>query len=75
MALDLSSPASVRSFASKFESLQLPLNFLINNAGNHFLLTKLLLNTMIETVAASGVQGRIVNVLSAIHGWFSGDMI
>ncbi|KAM0958811.1 hypothetical protein ACFX13_024707 [Malus domestica] len=33
MALDLSSIASVRSFASKFESFQLPLNLLINNAG------------------------------------------
>ncbi|XP_068306792.1 short-chain dehydrogenase TIC 32 B, chloroplastic-like [Pyrus communis] len=97
MALDLSSLASVRSFASEFESLRLPFNLLVNNAGKfahehaisedgiemtfatnylgHFLLTKLLLNTMIETAAASGVQGRIVNVSSAIHGWFSGDMI
>ncbi|KAK9926370.1 hypothetical protein M0R45_023604 [Rubus argutus] len=97
MALDLSSLASVRNFVSEFESLQLPLNLLINNAGKfahdhaisedgvemtfatnylgHFLLTKLLLNKMIQTAADSGVQGRIVNVSSAIHGWFSGDTI
>ncbi|VVA27569.1 PREDICTED: short-chain [Prunus dulcis] len=97
MALDLSSLTSVRNFVSEFESLQLPLNLLINNAGKfahehaisedgiemtfatnylgHFLLTKLLLNKMIGTAAATGVQGRIVNVSSAIHGWFSGDTI
>lgn len=33
MKLDLSSMASVRSFASEFKSLDLPLNLLINNAG------------------------------------------
>ncbi|KAL0317802.1 UNVERIFIED_CONTAM: Short-chain dehydrogenase, chloroplastic [Sesamum angustifolium] len=33
MELDLSSMASVRKFASKFDSLGLPLNLLINNAG------------------------------------------
>lgn len=33
MALDLSSLASVRSFVSHFESLNFPLNLLINNAG------------------------------------------
>ncbi|KAL6642745.1 hypothetical protein ACP70R_020926 [Stipagrostis hirtigluma subsp. patula] len=33
LKLDLSSMASVRRFASEFESLNLPLNILINNAG------------------------------------------
>ncbi|XP_073122351.1 short-chain dehydrogenase TIC 32, chloroplastic-like isoform X2 [Henckelia pumila] len=33
MELDLSSIASIRKFASKFNSLNLPLNVLINNAG------------------------------------------
>ncbi|KAF7150823.1 hypothetical protein RHSIM_Rhsim02G0249000 [Rhododendron simsii] len=97
MALDLSSLSSVRSFVLQFESLNLPLNLLINNAGKfthehaisedgvemtfatnylgHFLLTKLLLKKMIETANASGMQGRIVNVSSSIHGWFSGDLI
>ncbi|XVE64643.1 hypothetical protein DITRI_Ditri07aG0116900 [Diplodiscus trichospermus] len=97
MALDLSSLNSVRKFVSEFESLNLPLNLLINNAGKfthehaisedgiemtfatnylgHFLLTKLLLNKFIKTAKQTGVQGRIVNLSSSIHGWFSGDMI
>ncbi|XP_015896030.3 short-chain dehydrogenase TIC 32 A, chloroplastic [Ziziphus jujuba] len=97
MSLDLSSLASVRRFVSEFETLRLPLNLLINNAGKfahehavsedgiemtfatnylgHFLLTKLLLKNMIETAKVTGVQGRIVNVSSSIHCWFSGDMI
>ncbi|KAK4489226.1 hypothetical protein RD792_005022 [Penstemon davidsonii] len=41
----------------------------------HFLLTKLLLKKMISTAKTTGVQGRIVNVSSSIHTWFSGDMI
>lgn len=41
----------------------------------HFLLTKLLLKKMIETAKETGVQGRIVNVSSSIHGWFSGDSV
>ncbi|XP_020114892.1 short-chain dehydrogenase TIC 32, chloroplastic-like [Ananas comosus] len=97
LPLDLSSLSSVHCFASRFLSLRLPLNLLINNAGRfsydralsedgvemtfatnylgHFLLTKLLLETMAETARASGIEGRIVNVSSGIHGWFSGDML
>ncbi|KAF4353134.1 hypothetical protein CsatB_004820 [Cannabis sativa] len=97
MALDLSSLNSVRRFVTEFDSLRLPLNLLINNAGKfahehgisedgiemtfatnylgHFLLTKLLLKNMIETANVSGIQGRIVNVSSTIHGWFTGDTI
>ncbi|OVA14008.1 Short-chain dehydrogenase/reductase SDR [Macleaya cordata] len=42
MELDLSSMASVRRFASEFNSLGLPLNILINNAGimSDFMLTQ-----------------------------------
>ncbi|GFS31542.1 NAD(P)-binding Rossmann-fold superfamily protein [Actinidia rufa] len=50
------------------------MTFATNYLG-HFLLTKLLLKKMIETAAVTGVQGRIVNVSSSIHGWFSGDLI
>lgn len=50
------------------------MTFATNYLG-HFLLTKLLLKNMIETAEKSGVQGRIVNVSSSIHSWFSGDPI
>lgn len=43
--------------------------------SGHFLLTKLLMNKMVETAKRTGVEGRIVNVSSSIHGWFSGDFI
>ncbi|CAO2819301.1 unnamed protein product [Amaranthus hypochondriacus] len=97
MALDLSSLSSVRKFVHDFESLHLPLNLLINNAGKfshrhgisedgiemtfatnylgHFELTKLLMKKMVETAEETGIQGRIVNVSSSIHSWFTGDMI
>ncbi|RRT69495.1 hypothetical protein B296_00023774 [Ensete ventricosum] len=41
----------------------------------HFLLAKLLLTKMAETASETGIQGRIVNVSSSIHGWFSGDCL
>ncbi|KAJ9555739.1 hypothetical protein OSB04_010353 [Centaurea solstitialis] len=50
------------------------MTFATNYLG-HFLLTKLVLKKMIETAKVSGVQGRIVNVSSGIHSWFSGDLI
>lgn len=50
------------------------MSFATNYLG-HFLLTELLLEKMIVTAKSTGVQGRIVNVSSSIHGWFSGDLI
>ncbi|KAG0462262.1 hypothetical protein HPP92_020738 [Vanilla planifolia] len=50
------------------------LTFATNYLG-HFLLTKLLLEKMAETAASTGIEGRIVNVTSGIHSWFSGDCL
>ncbi|KAI3501460.1 hypothetical protein L1887_29329 [Cichorium endivia] len=50
------------------------MTFATNYLG-HFLLTKLLLKKMIATAKSTGIQGRIVNVSSGIHTWFSGDLI
>ncbi|XP_009411469.2 short-chain dehydrogenase TIC 32 B, chloroplastic [Musa acuminata AAA Group] len=50
------------------------MTFATNYLG-HFLLTKLLLPKMAETARETGIQGRIVNVSSSIHGWFSGDCL
>ncbi|XP_076895022.1 short-chain dehydrogenase TIC 32 B, chloroplastic-like [Bidens hawaiensis] len=50
------------------------MTFATNFLG-HFLLTKMLIENMIEAAKISGVQGRIVNVTSAVHSWFSGDLI
>ncbi|KAI3727773.1 hypothetical protein L6452_16393 [Arctium lappa] len=50
------------------------MTFATNYLG-HFLLTKLLLKKMIATAKTTGIQGRIVNVSSSIHTWFSGDLI
>jgi retinol dehydrogenase-12 len=65
--------------AGKFSHGQLALSedgvemtFATNYLG-HFLLTELLLGRMAETAAETGVQGRIVNVSSSVHGWFAGD--
>lgn len=33
------------------------------------------MNKMAETARETGIQGRIVNVTSAIHTWFSGDSL
>ncbi|XP_020581982.1 short-chain dehydrogenase TIC 32, chloroplastic-like [Phalaenopsis equestris] len=50
------------------------LTFAINFIG-HFLLTNLLLEKMVETARETGIEGRIVNVSSVCHRWFSGDPI
>nr|XP_009385241.1 PREDICTED: short-chain dehydrogenase TIC 32, chloroplastic-like [Musa acuminata subsp. malaccensis] len=50
------------------------MTFATNYLG-HFLLTKLLLNKMAETARETGIQGRIVNVSSHVHSWFSGDCL
>lgn len=44
--------------------------FATNYLG-HFLLTRLLLPKMADTARDTGVQGRVVNVSSTVHAWFS----
>ena len=51
------------------------LSLQICNFLGHFVMTNLLVKKMVETAKETGVQGRIVNVSSSIHGWFSGDAI
>ncbi|KAH0455929.1 hypothetical protein IEQ34_015961 [Dendrobium chrysotoxum] len=48
------------------------LTFAINFLGP-FLLTKLLLEKMVVSARETGIEGRIVNVGSFCHRWFSGD--
>lgn len=48
---------------------------LATNHLGHFLLTRLLLNKMIETANETGIQGRIVNVSSGIHSWVGKERI
>lgn len=50
------------------------MTFATNYLG-HFVLTKMLMKKMVETAKETGIEGRIVNVSSAIHGWFTGDVI
>ncbi|KAL2902855.1 Short-chain dehydrogenase TIC 32 chloroplastic [Bienertia sinuspersici] len=87
MSLDLSSLSSVRKFVRDFENNAgkfshghgitedgIEMTFATNYLG-HFLLTKLLVKKMVETAEETGIQGRIVNVSSSIHSWFTGDLI
>lgn len=46
------------------------MTFATNHLG-HFLLTKLLLNKMVETARETKIEGRIVNVSSVLHSWLS----
>ncbi|KAG5024377.1 hypothetical protein JHK86_020291 [Glycine max] len=73
MALDLS---SLNSFAHEHAISEdgVEMTFATNYLG-HFVMTNLLVKKMVETAKETGVQGRIVNVSSSIHGWFSGDAI
>ncbi|XP_073000667.1 short-chain dehydrogenase TIC 32 B, chloroplastic-like [Typha latifolia] len=62
------------SFEHAISEDGIEMTFATNYLG-HFLLTKLLLDKMVETAKVTGIEGRIVNVSSSIHGWFSGDGI
>ena len=41
--------------------------------AGHYFLTETLLEKMIETAAKTGIEGRIINVSSVVHGWVKKD--
>ncbi|KAG5222209.1 short-chain dehydrogenase TIC [Salix suchowensis] len=56
----------------EFSEDKIEMTFATNYLG-HFLLTELLLEKMIETAEKTGIQGRIINLSSAIHSWVRRD--
>ncbi|XP_016498830.1 short-chain dehydrogenase TIC 32 B, chloroplastic [Nicotiana tabacum] len=56
----------------EFSEDKIEMTFATNYLG-HFLLTELLLEKMVETAEATGIQGRIVNVTSVVHNWVKRD--
>lgn len=48
-------------------------SFLFIFFAGHYLLTERLLEKMIETAAKTGIEGRIINVSSVVHGWVKKD--
>ncbi|KAI3726981.1 hypothetical protein L1987_66788 [Smallanthus sonchifolius] len=56
----------------EFSEDKFEMTFATNYLG-HFLLTELVLEKMIETARQTGVEGRIINVSSVIHGWVKKD--
>ncbi|KAG4942780.1 hypothetical protein JHK82_046968 [Glycine max] len=79
LEIDLSSFASVQRFCSEnnagmysqnleFSEEKIEMTFATNYLG-HFLVTKMLLEKMIDTAKKTGIQGRIINVSSVIHSW------
>ncbi|XP_058733573.1 short-chain dehydrogenase TIC 32 B, chloroplastic-like [Vicia villosa] len=60
--------AGVYSHNLEFSEEKIELTFATNYLG-HFLLTKMLLEKMIDTSNKTGIQGRIINVSSVIHSW------
>lgn len=63
-------------FCQEFQVSQdgFEMTFATNYLG-HFLLTKLLLNKMIQSSKESGIQGRIINVSSCVHSWIGKEGI
>ncbi|KAH1201571.1 Short-chain dehydrogenase TIC 32, chloroplastic [Glycine max] len=52
----------------EFSEEKIEMTFATNYLG-HFLVTKMLLEKMIDTAKKTGIQGRIINVSSVIHSW------
>ncbi|KAG6753139.1 hypothetical protein POTOM_043183 [Populus tomentosa] len=64
--------AGIYSQKLEFSEDKIEMTFATNYLG-HFLLTELLLERMIETAERTGIQGRIINLSSAIHSWVKRD--
>ncbi|KAL4036336.1 hypothetical protein IC575_005069 [Cucumis melo] len=64
--------AGVFSKNLEFSEDKVELTFATNYLG-HYLLTERLLEKMIETAAKTGIEGRIINVSSVVHGWVKKD--
>ncbi|KAL9372739.1 hypothetical protein Peur_034983 [Populus x canadensis] len=64
--------AGIYSQKLEFSEDKIEMTFATNYLG-HFLLTELLLEKMIETAEQTGIQGRIINLSSAIHSWVRRD--
>ncbi|KAL1333925.1 hypothetical protein HN51_062787 [Arachis hypogaea] len=52
----------------EFSEDKFEMTFATNYLG-HFLLTKMLLEKLIDTAKKTGIEGRIINVSSVIHSW------
>ncbi|KAK7291614.1 hypothetical protein RIF29_06906 [Crotalaria pallida] len=63
--------AGIYSPKLEFSEEKIEMTFATNYLG-HFLLTKMLLEKMIDTAKETGIQGRIINVSSVVHGWVRG---
>ncbi|KAB5532058.1 hypothetical protein DKX38_018728 [Salix brachista] len=64
--------AGIYSQKLEFSEDKIEMTFATNYLG-HFLLTELLLEKMIGTAEKTGIQGRIINLSSAIHSWVRRD--
>ncbi|KAK7330521.1 hypothetical protein VNO77_24716 [Canavalia gladiata] len=60
--------AGMYSQSLEFSEEKIEMTFATNYLG-HFLLTKMLLERMIDTAKKTGIEGKIINVSSVIHSW------
>ncbi|XP_021889036.1 short-chain dehydrogenase TIC 32, chloroplastic isoform X2 [Carica papaya] len=60
--------AGIFSQNLEFSEDKIEMTFATNYLG-HFLMTEMLMEKMIETSEQTGIEGRIINVSSVLHGW------
>ncbi|XP_019462612.1 PREDICTED: short-chain dehydrogenase TIC 32, chloroplastic-like [Lupinus angustifolius] len=64
--------AGIYSPNLEFSEEKIEMTFATNYVG-HFLLTKMLLEKMIDTAKNTGTRGKIINVSSEVHSWVRGS--